>query len=167
MTKPASLIPADTRLKNKARHSGILLNEASIARATLSIRRFAEDHVGGFAKQVSNIDKTLARIETQKPSQSQKLFESLFNQSHDVRGLGGTFGYPLIGRVAAMLCAELRRLPVESADLAYLRLHVDLMKIILSRKMRDKDPAGEELVAELDKIRADKISSSLARKARR
>lgn len=78
--------------------------------------------------------------------------ERLHTHAHDLKGLGGTYGYPLVTRLAGSLCnlvgdAEARR----RAPLALVTAHVDAIRTVVERQIRsDDDPAGKALALALE-----------------
>ena len=81
-------------------------------------------------------------------------------RAHDMKGLGGTYGFPLITRVAASLCRMTDRDEVRmKAPLFLIDAHIDAIKAIVRDQIRDEEhPVGTALAAELER----KVASHLA-----
>ncbi|MEJ0024304.1 MAG: hypothetical protein WDN76_13550 [Alphaproteobacteria bacterium] len=88
--------------------------------------------------------------------------ETLYLRAHDVKGLGTTYGYPLITALGAQLCRLLdnpegRRAAREMP--ALIDAHVDGMRAILRSNLKAADDRiGLALVGEL-KARVDRWAS--------
>lgn len=78
--------------------------------------------------------------------------EELFVRAHDLRGLGTTYEFPIITRLAASL-AKMTDLPEkrEKASVALALAHVRAIRAALSQNIRnDEDPVASELAQELE-----------------
>jgi hypothetical protein len=74
----------------------------------------------------------------------------LQDESLAIKGLGGTFGYPLVTSIASSLNDFLlKRQDVDAKQLTVIRLHIDAIYVILARKAADLKPelAGELLAS--------------------
>ena len=78
--------------------------------------------------------------------------ERLYLRAHDLKGLGGTYGFPLITRIAGLLCRliddKTKRLDV---PMDLIDAHIDAIKAAVRDDIKtDDDPAGRALVLELE-----------------
>lgn len=64
----------------------------------------------------------------------------LYAMAHEVRGLAGTFGYPVIGRFAHSLCSYIEG--YKTIDASVMRFHIEAMYDAL------KQGGGDELLAD-------------------
>jgi hypothetical protein len=74
-------------------------------------------------------------------------------ESHDLKGLGATYEFPLITRIAASLCRLIddkqKRL---SAPIALIDAHIDAVKAAIRDNIKTDDhPVGEALVTALER----------------
>ena len=78
--------------------------------------------------------------------------EALYHRAHDLKGLGTTYGYPIISQIAGTLCRlidtqDKRRL----SPLPLVDVHVEAIKAAARNQIRsDDDPVGRALVVELE-----------------
>jgi hypothetical protein len=83
--------------------------------------------------------------------------ESLYLRAHDLKGLGTTYGFPLITRIAGLLCRLIddkqKRL---DAPMPLIDAHIDAIKAAVRDDIKAEDhPVGQALVRELEtRIRA-------------
>ena len=78
--------------------------------------------------------------------------DDLYRRSHDLKGLGTTYEYPLISRIALSLCLWLET-PRSHAPLgrALVTAHVTAIRHAKSQGMRsDQDPRGRQLADTLE-----------------
>ncbi|MHA6289636.1 Hpt domain-containing protein [Maricaulis sp. CAU 1757] len=78
--------------------------------------------------------------------------EDLFIRAHDLRGLGTTYEFPIITRLAASL-TKMIDMPEkrQKASKALALAHVGAIRAALSQNIRDeKDPVAAELASELE-----------------
>jgi hypothetical protein len=78
--------------------------------------------------------------------------EELFVRAHDLRGLGSTYEFPIVTRLAGSL-TKLIDMPEkrEKAPLALALAHVNAIRAALSQNIRDaNDPVAAELAVELE-----------------
>jgi hypothetical protein len=78
--------------------------------------------------------------------------ESLYLRAHDLKGLGATYGFPLVTRVAGLLCRliddKAKRL---SAPMHLIDAHIDAIKAAVRDGIKtEEDPIGRALVHELE-----------------
>jgi chemotaxis protein histidine kinase CheA len=80
--------------------------------------------------------------------------DALFTIAHDIRGEGGTFGFPLATAIAGNLCAILEdREQVDEALLEAIRVHIDSLKLVVFQPIKgDGGAQGTELLAGLQKV---------------
>ena len=79
--------------------------------------------------------------------------EALFFRAHDLKGLGATYEFPLVTKLAGSLCRLLdsgdKRL---NAPLLLVDAHIDAIKAVVRDGIRDPEhPLGRVLTAELAK----------------
>lgn len=97
----------------------------------------------------------LVRQMKQPSTQMKEVLDRIYTKGMDVKGMGNTFGYPLLTRVGDLLCNFVQKSDPESfrvlAKLQVVETHAIIMKMIVDSNMHDeKDPLAEELIAELE-----------------
>ena len=97
-------------------------------------------------------------FETVREAQSETgdrttIFEKIFRQSHDIRGLGSTFGYFLVTDIAASLCDF-----IESVDdydegvMVVLDAHVDALRGMIGNDVKgDGGQIGRGIIEGLER----------------
>ena len=86
--------------------------------------------------------------------------EALYFRAHDLKGLGTTYEYPLVTRIAGSLCKMLddadRRM---TAPIAILDAHIDAIRAVVRDQIKtDEHPTGRALAETLEARVADHLA---------
>lgn len=87
----------------------------------------------------------------------QEYLDQIFIKANDLRGMGQTFGYPLLTTTGGLLCDLIHDLPPESVKsltvLQAIETHATVMKMIIDSDMKnDKDALAVELIEGLQTL---------------
>lgn len=95
-----------------------------------------------------------ARLEAARAGLSDDALDALWRAAHDLKGMGGTYGYPLVTQLAASLCRLTETEAGKSAaraNPALVDAHVDgLRATVRDRIASDAHPVGGALAQALD-----------------
>ncbi len=87
------------------------------------------------------------------PDQRSAMVRKIAKISHDMKGQGGSFGYPVMSEIAASLDKFCRTTPnPQQTELELVTAHVDAMRAVISDDLRGE--AGETGKALLSKLEA-------------
>jgi hypothetical protein len=78
--------------------------------------------------------------------------EVLYTRAHDLKGLGGTYEFPIVTRVAASLCRLIED-PVSraSAPLPLVESHINAINVMVRDGIKDdSDPVGQAICLSLE-----------------
>ncbi len=132
-------------------------DDRAIERAEAALEALSINFDEWMAGEIERLDG--ARIAGRRDGYTEASLDTLFLRAHDVKGVGTTYGYPLITALGAQLCRLLdnpegRRAARETP--ALIDAHVDGMRAILRSNLKDADDrTGLALVREL-KSRVDR-----------
>lgn len=152
MAKKVRIIrpPDDLRRRavNATRGFNLDLTPAEISRIESAVNRSKNRFVSQVADRLKAL-RALHQDAEAKPELRPAYLAQLRDDSLAIKGLGGTFGYPLVTSIAASLNDfVLKRETVDAAQLVVIRLHIDAIYVILGRKAEALRPELEgELVA--------------------
>ena len=91
----------------------------------------------------------------ESPDGAKDAIETAYWIAHQMKGQGGTFGFPLITAVGASLCNILDgRESLDAVQIEAVRLHIEAMLLVVSRPIRGDDPEGAAMVEGLLKVEA-------------
>ncbi len=126
-----------------------------LARAEQVVAEMAETFHDWAKEDVASIQKACDGLEA-APSAAAAAdhLERVFGVAHDLKGQGGSFGYPLITQVGNALCRLVETLEAPGPrEIEAIRLHVDAIRLIIANRMTgDGGPEGERLVRGLDLV---------------
>jgi hypothetical protein len=148
--KPGHMIPASNSLKLKAgsRFGGI--DAAALAKAEAALKGLAGNFDQWMDDELSKLDAARARIHAE--GFNAETAENLYFRAHDLKGLGSTYGYPIVTSIAGSLCRLIDDPATRlRAPLFLLDAHIDAIKAAVRGKIRENDhPIALALLKELD-----------------
>ncbi len=155
MTNQVIRPPNPLRAKVGGGFGGIDAN--AIARAEEALKAMSAQFGQWLNDEVVRLDKAQSDIRSQ--GYTPETAEALYFRAHDLKGLGTTYEYPLVTRIAASLCRMLddadKRM---QAPLAVVDAHIDAIKAVVRDKIQTDDhPVGRDLVETLDARAAEHL----------
>jgi hypothetical protein len=93
-----------------------------------------------------------ARQEVKVQGLTAQTVETLYLRAHDLKGLGATYEFPLITRIAASLCKLIDEPETRlQAPMFLVDAHIDAIKAAVRQDMKtDAHPVGKILAEELE-----------------
>ncbi|MGX1747923.1 MULTISPECIES: Hpt domain-containing protein [unclassified Brevundimonas] len=155
MTNQVIRPPNPLRAKVGGGFGGI--DASAIARAEEALKAMSAQFGQWLNDEVAKLDKAQADIRSQ--GYSPETAEALYFRAHDLKGLGTTYEYPLVTRIAASLCRMLddadKRM---QAPLAVVDAHIDAIKAVVRDKIQTDDhPVGRDLAETLEARAAEHL----------
>ncbi|HEX7884503.1 MAG TPA: Hpt domain-containing protein [Phenylobacterium sp.] len=140
--------PSALRLKVGGRLGGI--DPAAIAKAEAALKGLSSNFTQWLNDEITKLEGARQTVRTDGPTAEN--MESLYLRAHDLKGLGTTYGYPLITRIAGLLCRliddKAKRL---QAPAALIDAHIDAIKAAARDEIKTEEhPIGKILVQELE-----------------
>jgi hypothetical protein len=140
--------PNTLRLKVGSRFGGI--DAAAIAKAEAALKSLSGNFAEWLNEELAKLDGARARIHTD--GLTTETAELLYLRAHDLKGLGATYEFPIVTRLAGSLCKliddEDKRL---SAPMFLVDAHIDAIKAAVRSDIRDDShPVGRKLAEELE-----------------
>ena len=125
---------------------------AAIESAEAAIAELATDYPQRAGEKIAELERTFAALPDS--GETRDSLDALFATAHEVRGEGGTFGFPLATAIASNLCAILEDKAQADATLREaIRVHIDSLKLVVSQPIKgDGGAQGAELLAGLQKV---------------
>ena len=141
-------VPNTLRAKVGARFGGI--DPAAVARAEAALKGLSGHFAEWLADEVAKLEAARALVKTEGPTKAN--MDGLHLRAHDLKGLGGTYDYPLITRVAASLCKMMDDPATRTAAPLFLvDAHIDAVRAIVRDEIRDPThPVGRMLSEALE-----------------
>jgi hypothetical protein len=140
--------PNTLRLKVGGAFGGIDAN--AIAKAEEALKAMSSQFGQWLQDEIVKLDKAQADIRTQ--GYNAQTAEALYFRAHDLKGLGATYQYPLVTRLAASLCKMMddpaKRM---KAPRVLIDAHVDAIKAVVRDQIQTDDhPTGRALAESLE-----------------
>ncbi len=153
MTKPTAQMinPRDAGLRGLDLKRP-LFDEDTVARADNTLKAMGDSMVQWLDADVERLQQT--RLAAENAHWSHAALETLGRVAHDLKGMGGTYGFPLVTQIAASLCRLVETeagKSVAQADPSLVRAHVDALRAAVRDRIKtDGDPTGRALVHALE-----------------
>jgi hypothetical protein len=122
----------------------------AIARAEAALAGLSSNFEAWMADEITKLDAARARIDSE--GLTSEAAEGLYMRAHDLKGLGATYQYPLVTRLAASMC-RLTHDPTRRASMpmALVDAHIHAIRRAVAEKVRtDEDPWGAATAADLE-----------------
>ena len=132
--QPIEIFMPPNILKAKVGGNGGL-DISAVRRAELAVEELRDEFAGWMAEDVNRL--ATAR-DAYIAARSVDTLGALYRASHDLKGQGTTFDYPLVARMAASLCkltdveGDGKEIPANLVD-----AHVDAIKVIFRQNIKD------------------------------
>ena len=142
-------VPNTLRLKVGGRFGAI--DPSAIAKAEAALKSLSGNFAQWLQDEVVKLEAARQRVKAE--GLTAETMESLYLRAHDLKGLGATYEFPLITRIAASLCRliddKTKRL---TAPMALVDAHIDGVKAAIRDNIKTDDhPVGQVLVTELER----------------
>ena len=129
--------------------------DACLHRAERALSALKDQYMEWVHRDLDLLHETLeGGLDDDDPARREEVIQQLRRLSHDMRGQGGTFGYPLVSQVAGAL-NEVLKLPHLSAErlVRLIRLHADVIKRILDNRIEGEGgKAGPKIIERLNTL---------------
>jgi hypothetical protein len=152
-------VPNTLRLKVGGRGG---IDMAAVAKAEAALKSLSGNFAQWLNDEIVKLDA--ARQAVRVEGMTAQTVESLYLRAHDLKGLGATYEFPLITRLAASLCKLIddpnTRL---NAPMFLVDAHIDAIKACVRDGIKvDTHPVGKALVTELEARVAQYLGSATA-----
>jgi hypothetical protein len=142
-------------LKAKAPPTNQVLSEA-LEVADTAVAELAANYPQRAGEKVSELDRAFQALPVS--GEARDSIEALFNIAHDIRGEGGSFGFPLASAIAENLCKVLEDKSQASGPLREaVHVHIGSLKLVLSEPIKgDGGERGAQLLDGLQMVSSAK-----------
>ncbi len=149
MSNPAQVIRPPNALKAKV-GGGFGIDASAIARAEEALKAMSNQFGQWLQDEIDKLDKAQADIRAK--GFTPETAEGLYFRAHDLKGLGATYQYPLVTRMAGSLCKMLddpaKRM---TAPMVVLDAHIDAIRAVVRDGIQTDDhPTGRILAETLE-----------------
>lgn len=126
------------------------LDMSAIAKAEAALKSLSGNFGQWLGEEISKLEA--ARAVTRTEGMADPAGEALYIHAHDLKGLGGTYEFPLITRLAASLCRLIEDATLRAtAPPALIDAHIGAIRAALRDDIRtDDNPTGRALAEGLE-----------------
>ena len=146
MSNPAQVIRPPNALKAKV-GGGFGIDASAIARAEEALKAMSGQFGQWLQDEIDKLDAAQADIRAK--GFTPETAEALYFRAHDLKGLGATYQYPLVTRMAGSLCKMLddpaKRM---GAPMMILDAHIDAIRAVVRDGIQTDDPPTGRLLAQ-------------------
>ena len=127
------------------------IDPAAIAKAEAALKSLASNFTQWLADEITKLEAARQQVRAEGPTP--EAMENLYLRAHDLKGLGTTYGYQLITRIAGSLCRMIDdKEKRTAAPLELVDAHIDAIKAAVRDDIKSDDhPVGSVLVEELER----------------
>ena len=150
MSNPAQMFTPPNTLRMKVGGGFGGIDAGAIAKAEEALKAMSAQFGQWLRDEIVKLDAAQAAIRTQ--GLTQETAEGLYFRAHDLKGLGSTYQYPIVTRMAGSLCKLLDD-PAKrtEAPIVLLDAHIDAIKAVVRDEIQTEEhPVGRELAETLE-----------------
>ena len=127
------------------------IDPAAIAKAEAALKSLASNFTQWLADEITKLEAARQQVKTE--GATPETMENLYLRAHDLKGLGTTYGYQLITRIAGSLCRMIdEKEKRANTSLELVDAHIDAIKAAVRDDIKSDDhPVGSVLVEELER----------------
>jgi len=142
-------VPNTLRLKVGGRLGAI--DPSAIAKAEAALKSLSGNFTQWLQDEIVKLEAARQLVKTEGTTPEH--MESLYLRAHDLKGLGTTYEFPLITRIAASLCRLIDDKDKRGqAPMLLIDGHIDAIKAAVRDGIKTEDhPVGKVLVEELER----------------
>jgi len=135
-----------------------IINSDMIKRAEKAVEELASQYSGWAADDIVKLRGLLSEAENDAATRDERLHD-IYRIAHDMRGQGSTFGFPLVTRIAGLLCTYLKMPDEGDVAIDTVRAHIDALEKVIEHKATDEASAAAVEILSTLKSATDKLSA--------
>lgn len=130
------------------------IDEKVLARAEAAIASLGEEFLGWIEQDVKAAQHKFDAISDLPEDERDHAMQELFTILHDMKGQGGSFGFPLVTSIANNLCRFMEtRTSFGQAEMEAILLHISALRLVVAERLSgDGGTKGEKLLKGLELV---------------
>jgi chemotaxis protein histidine kinase CheA len=117
------------------------ISPEALQKAQVAIDEMAQDYPDWAMVHVDQLAERHKKLVFSVPSRPEH-YKEIHRVAHDMKGQGGTFGYPLVSTIAESLYRTTgEAAKFSDAEAEIVKAHIDSIRVVLQH--REKDPEGQ------------------------
>ena len=149
--KTGQMIQAPNALRLKVGGGRLgAIDPAAIAKAEAALKSLSGNFAQWLDDEITKLEG--ARQTVRAEGITAENMESLYLRAHDLKGLGATYGFPLITRIAGLLCRLIDdKSKRHATPMGLVDAHINAIRAAARDDIKTEDhPVGKVLVQELE-----------------
>ena len=145
-------------LKEKVGNDGMgAIDLEAVEKAEKVIASLADSYLDTVAEDLRKIDEAFEKLKAATGGRKEELM-GVFQESLNLKGQGGSFGYDLMTAIGNELCRLIEKLDKAGPkEVEAIKLHIDSMKLVIGNDIKGTGgDAGEKMLAGLQQV-CDKL----------
>jgi hypothetical protein len=149
-TSGAQSMAPSTSLRDKVGGGSGALDPAVLAKAEAALKALSGQFGQWLDDEIAKLEA--ARADIGKDGMTVQTGDRLYMRAHDLKGLGGTYEFPIVSRISASLCRLIDDQPKRAkAPLFLIDAHIQAIKAAVRDNIRDEaNPIGRALAEALE-----------------
>lgn len=142
-------VPNTLKLKVGSRFGG--LSPATVAKAEAALKSLSGQFAHWLQDEIGKLEAARAAIKAQ--GMTPETGTRLYTHAHDLKGLGATYEFPIVTRMACSLCRLIEE-PAHraNASISLIDAHVDAIRAAVRDNIKDAShPVGAAIAGELER----------------
>ena len=130
------------------------VDAAALERAETVISNLAGDYVNWAKEDIKRLESVFTGMKAGSGDADQAAQE-IFQISHDIKGQGGSFDYPLMTIIGGQLCAfiDKRTKAVDAGAIEVIGQHINAVQLVIAQALTgDGGAIGNQLLDGLEKV---------------
>lgn len=128
-----------------------------IARAEAAVRALSQQYPALVQSEIERARVAAATLAAAKsPESARQAAGKVFELAHDLKGQGGSYGYPLVSSIAASLCELSQKAKTFDAQLSEaVNVHINAIALVIKKMIKNpEDAEGKRLVLQVETLTA-------------
>ena len=131
--------------------------ETIVREAEEALEDLHESYLTWVRQDLDQLDRMLKQALAEPETAPAKL-KSIYQTSHDIKGQGATFEFPLLTHIASSLCTLLADGgKSDQVMLALARIHIDALNVVLKENIRGMGGVQGKQMVEMLRTAVDKV----------
>ena len=163
MSTPAprqgQVFAAPTALRDRLSPRFSRIDPEAVAKAEAALKSLSSQFGQWLQDEVGKLEAAREAIRTEGVNPAS--IDQLFTRAHDLKGLGATYEFPLVTRIAGSLCKLLGDGTARvNTPLPLVDAHINAIRASVRDNIRDSDnPVGHALASELERHTSDYLGA--------
>jgi chemotaxis protein histidine kinase CheA len=158
--RQSQVFAAPTALRDRLGPRFGRIDPAAIAKAEAALKGLSSQFGQWLQDEVAKLEA--ARETIRRDGATKAATDALFTRAHDLKGLGATYEFPIVTRIAGSLCKLLGEGEArQAAPLPLVDAHIQAIRAAVRDNIKDTDNAlGAALVTELERRTAEHLAAA-------